>query len=188
MVDNAIGTRSANRITVVCQRKKVAPRMDASLLDLLRQMHFSADLPEDVLEQVASVASLVDYPAGTVIFREGSPPEQLLLIAKGRIALEMHVPGRGNVRILSLCPGELAAWSSLVGSGPMTASGVAIEDTQVLALPAQRLRALCDASPELGYLLMRRVGQALANRLVATRLQLLDLFSDDPAPVPLGTP
>jgi hypothetical protein len=60
----------------------------------------------------------------------------------------------------------------------MTTSAVAQEDTQVIAICAADLLALCESDPVFGYQLMQRVALALANRLVATRLQLLDLFAD----------
>ena len=86
------------------------------------------------------------------------------------------MPTRGGVRILSVGPGDMIAWSALLGDGRMTASAVAIEDTEVVAIPAADALALSETHPEFGYYLMQRVANALANRLVATRLQLLDLF------------
>jgi CRP-like cAMP-binding protein len=157
--------------------------MDARLLPLLKQLSFSSDLPDVVLTQLAELAALHDHSAGEVLFREGSAFEELLIIAQGRLALEMHVPGRGEVRLLTLGAGDLAAWSALVGNGQMTATGRALDDLRVLSIPARDLQCQCEADSELGYFVMRQVAQSLANRLVATRLQLLDLFSNDPAPI-----
>lgn len=157
------------------------------LVALLKQLHFTADLPDDVLTKLATLAAVCDHAAGGTLFREGSNHDRLLIVTKGRVVLEMHVPGRGNVPILSLGPGDIVAWSALVGNARMTTSAVARDDTQVISIPAQELRALCEADHSVGYLVMRQIGQALANRLVATRLQLLDLFSDSPPPVPLSS-
>jgi CRP-like cAMP-binding protein len=90
----------------------------------------------------------------------------------------MNVPEHGTVRILSLGPGDMVGWSAAVLElGEMTASAAAIEDTEVVALPADQLLRDCKRNPALGYEMMRRMAQQLARRLLATRLQLLELVS-----------
>jgi CRP-like cAMP-binding protein len=157
--------------------------VDAQMLaNVLGKLRFSAALPDQVLARVAALATLRGFPAGTLLFREGSQNDQLMIVTIGRVALDMQVPGRGDVRILSLGPGDVVAWSALLGGGRMTTSAVALEDTQVVAIRAADALALCQSDSTFGYHLMRQLAQALANRLVATRLQLLDLFADT-APV-----
>ena len=155
-----------------------------SLAQTLAGLRFSASFPADIVQHLAAAATQCTYPQGSVLFREGSENHQLLIVSMGRVALEMHVPGRGDVRILTLAAGDLVAWSALLGSGRMTTSAVAVDDVQVLAIPAIDLFAISDANPDFGYRLMRQVGNALAERLVATRLQLLDLFASEPPSIP----
>lgn len=147
----------------------------------LGEVAFSAELSDNVLEAIAAIAQAVNYPAGATIFREGSVDHHLYLIASGHVALEMHVPGHNRVRLLSLGPGDMLAWSSLLGEGRMTASAMAVEPTELIAIPARSLLDLCAAHPQTGYEVMQQMSLALAKRLLATRLQLLDLFSVDAA-------
>lgn len=149
-----------------------------TLAQVLSKLRFSAPLPDEAVARLASFASLRGYPAGTTVFREGDRHDQLMIITIGRIALDMLVPARGQTRILSLGPGDLVAWSALLGDGRMTTSAVALEDTQVVAISASEVLSACAVNRDFGYLLMRRLADALAERLHATRLQLLDLFSD----------
>lgn len=153
-----------------------------TLANVLGKLRFSEALPDQVIDRVAALAALRGFPADTLLFREGSQNDQLMIISVGRVALDMQVPGRGGVRIMSLGPGDMVAWSALLGGGSMTTSAVALEDTQIVAIRAADALSLCQSDPAFGYHLMRQVAQALANRLVATRLQLLDLFADT-APV-----
>ncbi|TXT27172.1 MAG: hypothetical protein FD138_2777 [Planctomycetota bacterium] len=44
-------------------------------------------------------------------------------------------------------------------------------------LPGHQLQQLCQSDAEVGFHLMWQVASALSQRLVATRLQLLDLFA-----------
>jgi CRP/FNR family cyclic AMP-dependent transcriptional regulator len=156
--------------------------MDKKVLaQVLAKLHFSATLPEEVLTHMASAAGVHKFPAGTALFRENVENHHLLIIVTGRVALDMHVPERGTVRILSLGPGDVLAWSALLAAGRMTTSAVALEDTQVVSISAEELLSACEANHSFGYFLMRQVAFALAERLVATRRQLLDLFSFEQA-------
>ena len=138
------------------------------------------------LARIAALGELRKFPAATLLFREGAQNDKLMIVSAGRVALDMQVPGRGEVRIISLGPGDMVAWSALLGGGRMTTSAVALEDTQVVAIRASDVLPLCESDPAFGYHLMRQVAQALASRLVATRLQLLDLFADTEPVVPQG--
>jgi CRP-like cAMP-binding protein len=157
-----------------------------TLANVLGKLRFSEALPNEVLERVAALAALRGFPAHTLLFREGAQNDQLMVICVGRVALDIQVPGRGDVRIMSLGPGDMVAWSALLGGGRMTTSAVALEDTQVVTIRAADALSLCRSDPAFGYHLMHQVAQTLANRLVATRLQLLDLFADTAPVVPQG--
>jgi len=157
-----------------------------SVVYVLSKLRFSERLPGSMLVRIAALAELRGFPAHSVLFRENADNDHLMIVAVGRVALDMQVPGRGEVRIMSLGPGDMLAWSALLGQGRMTTSAVALEDTQVVAIRARNVLQLCESEPEFGYQLMRQVAEALANRLVATRLQLLDLFAETEPFVPQG--
>ena len=80
----------------------------------------------------------------------------------------MNVPGRGLTRILTVLSGELLAWSALLGDGRMTASAIATEPTQAIAISGRELRQFCQVDHEVGYHAMRQVASALSQRLLAT--------------------
>ena len=50
---------------------------------------------------------------------------------------------------------------------------------ELIELSGTELTSLCRTDPALGYHLMHGLAGALAKRLLATRLQLLDLFAAD---------
>lgn len=143
-------------------------------------------MPEALRIALASKARLVVYGPGEVLFRENAAAQDLLLILTGSVALEMNVSGRGKVRLISLGPGDWAGWSALMGGGQMTTSAVAQSTAHVAKFSADELRQMCDQNPDIGYPLMKCVAHSLANRLVATRLQLLDLFSSPTTDVTLA--
>lgn len=144
--------------------------------ELLGQLQFGTHLSPAAAAKLAPLLTVREFPAGTVLFEEGALHPWVYLIAAGDVGLEMCVPARGCTRILTLGPGDLLVWSALVGSGRMTATAVALTPTRVLAIPAEALRTLCEQDHDFGYEWMRATAAALAKRLVATRLQLLDLY------------
>ena len=150
----------------------------------LNESSLFADLPAGVLDELAAVSVVLRFPANTVLFREGSENHNLYVIQSGQVVLEMCVPARGCTRLISLGPGDLVAWSALLGSGRMTASAIASEDTEVIAISAHKLLKICEANHEIGYHVMRRIAMAVSLRLLATRLQMLDLYSTESPVIP----
>lgn len=156
-----------------------------NVTSVLETLQFSASLSDAHLEELAAMGVVREFPTGAVLFHENSLNDELMIVISGSVALEINVAGRGNVRILSLGPGEMVAWSAILGGGRMTTSAVAQQDSQVVAISARKVLARCESDHAFGYHIMRRVADSLANRLVATRLQLLDVFGAEPPQIPL---
>jgi CRP-like cAMP-binding protein len=143
-----------------------------------QSLTFIKGLDPSVVEYLAQVATPVRWEKGTLVYREGELDSPLYLVEEGRVAIELTVPGKGAVTILTVGPGEVFGWSSLFQSRPKTAAARVGIPTTAWALDAERLRALCDADPRFGYVLTRRLLDVIAHRLQATRIQLLDVFKD----------
>jgi len=144
---------------------------------MLLDLAFTQGLDPGELDQIAQIAAPIQWDAGTTVFREGDRDPLLYVVEEGRIAIEIAVPGRGRVVILTVGPGEIFGWSSLFHQRPKAASARTIEPARALALDAIRLRELCDADPRIGYRLTRRILEVVSERLTATRMQLLDIYS-----------
>lgn len=144
----------------------------------LAATRFAEGFSEAELEAVCKAGRILHASAGQVIFGEGAVEDEVFVLLSGHIALEMQVPRRGNVRLLTVGAGELVGWSGLIGDGQMTATAIVTEDCHLIGLSSNALKNLCSQDHELGYVLMTRTAKAIARRLLATRLQLLDLFSE----------
>lgn len=123
-----------------------------------------------------------DYPAGTVVIREGGPCDGLGIITRGRIALRMQVPGGPDRTLITVDEGDLYGWSALLADPTATASGVAVVDTRALVFERGRLRDAMVADCALASAVQAWVLAAVARRLQATRLQLLDLYRSSAEP------
>ena len=149
-----------------------------TLRSLLSQTRFGENLAAPDLESIAGVGRLLDVPSGKVLFSEGALEDEVFVVVEGHVALEMLVPRRGNVRLLTVGPGELVGWSGLLGDGPMTATALTTDAATLIGLSSRKLRELCQQNHELGYVLMTQTAKAIAQRVLVTRLQLLDLFAE----------
>ena len=60
----------------------------------------------------------------------------------------------------------------------MTATAIALEPVRTLSINGRSLREWCESDHEAGYHVMRQLVLVLSERLLATRLQLLDLYQE----------
>ncbi len=153
--------------------------MAAALVDpftILRSMQTLSELNEGLVRQLATTAHIRSLPAGEVLFNESELHRELYLVAAGTVRLVMLTANSGRQTILSIGSGDFLAWSALVGDGLMTATAIANDDVQLIAFDAELLRQRFEQNFELGFHVMRALSKALAQRLLATRLQLLDLY------------
>lgn len=152
-----------------------------NLLEALQAMEFTHGLEPEHLERLASMATEASFSEGEILFREGDMCDVVYLVREGQVAIRIHVPGRGRVNILTVGPGQLVGWSSLFARRHMTATGCAVAATRAIAIDADKLRAACEEDHHLGHAVVWRVAGIIAERLKATRLQLLDMFASGPS-------
>ena len=141
------------------------------------QSGFLANVSPRVREKVLSLAESFRYEAGKDIFHEGDPSLYLYIVKSGHVAVEVHVPSKGRRTVLSVSPGEVFSWSALVEPRLETAAARASEDTEVFGLKGGALMDLCREDPALGFEIYRSLAEVVTARLIATRLELLEIFS-----------
>lgn len=129
-------------------------------------------------DSLCAIAKFEEVEAGQELFREGDKEDFLYIVLEGRVAMELFVPGRGRMRIFTAEPMDVIGWSSVTPViRQRTASARAVLPGCLIALDARRLRQLCEEDHDLGYIVMRRLANVVASRMLITRLQLLDIFA-----------
>jgi CRP/FNR family transcriptional regulator, cyclic AMP receptor protein len=154
--------------------------------EFLRTLAFLAAATDEDLQLLVPAMRIEPHSAGGVLFREGTYSGHAFIVAGGIVALEINGPGRRPRRFQTVGPGELLGWSPLLGSGPMTATARALTDVRVVVLQARAVLDLCARDPRFGFQFMQRTAAAVAARLSATRLQLLDVYRHELPPAPPG--
>jgi CRP/FNR family transcriptional regulator, cyclic AMP receptor protein len=133
------------------------------------------------LAVLARAASDAVYPARHRLFEDGGHARQCWLIKSGSVALDLHVPGQGRVRIETLGIGELLGLSWMYPPFTWAFGAVTVGQVKAFELDGRAVRASCEADPELGYELTRRLTRVMANRLQATRIKLISASAHAPA-------
>jgi len=145
-----------------------------TLYALIEQQPFLKGLSPRQLERLTEDAIQMQFEAGQHIFREGELANRFYLILEGSVALESEGADGTTIPIQTLGPGDDLGWSWLFLPYYLHFSARAIQPTRVLFFYGTRLRQKCEMDHDLGYELMKRVGQVLVQRLEATRRKLLE--------------
>ena len=149
--------------------------------EVLGSHPFFAGLNADAMRLIAGCASNVHFAEGEFLFEEGHEANQFWVIRRGRVALQLESPGQGAIVTDTMDEGEVVGWSWLVPPYRFFADGRAVTPVSATALDGACLRGKCEADPELGYQLLKRVTSVMYQRLQSTRIRLLDLYGTEPA-------
>jgi len=141
---------------------------------------FFKDLEPHHLDTVVGCTANVIFQAGDFIFREDQAADRFYVVRHGKVAVEVFAPGRGAVTIDTVEEGEVLGWSWLFPPYKAHFDARALTLVRALSLDGACLRAKCEKDPVLGFDLMKRFNQVIVHRLEAARMQLLDLYGNQP--------
>ena len=150
--------------------------MSQSLLQVLNDHPFVADFGPEYRSRLASMAQQVHFDEGQVIFHEGDEYSVFYLINEGMVALEIETPSQ-VLRVQSLYAGDEFDWSALLPHAGKHFQARALSPVTALAFEGDQLLASFQADPAFGLAFMLRLLGVVSERLRATRLQLLDMYS-----------
>lgn len=94
------------------------------------------------------------FPAGTPVFREGEPGDCAYVIERGRVEITSLRSGR-PVRLAVLGERELFGEMALVDDQMRSATATAVEETEVVLISRERVKAELQRSGPLLHLLLR---------------------------------
>jgi CRP-like cAMP-binding protein len=147
-----------------------------SLQEILGEHPFFEGLDDATVGLLVGCAVNVHVHAGEYLFHEGEPADRFFVVRRGRVALEVHVPGRAGAVVETVDEGGVVGWSWLVPPYHWFFDARAVQEVSAVAVDASCLREKCEADPALGYALMQRVAGVMYHRLQSARVRLLDLY------------
>jgi signal transduction histidine kinase len=124
--------------------------------------------PEDLLA-IAEFCSELTYQDDQIVLAEDAPAETMLVVERGKLALEKRVQiGRHstprNATIGHIEPGQIAGFSVLVPPYSYLTSVVSIEPTRVIAIDGAALRTYLETHPTAGHKVMNVISATISRR------------------------
>jgi CRP-like cAMP-binding protein len=147
--------------------------------DLVRDAPALQALTAEHRETIAGCARNRVAGPGEEIMREGDPADAFNIVREGTVAIVIHAPGRGELTLETLAPGDVLGWSWLVPPYRNAFGARARGTAHLIALDAACLRDKCEADPALGYDVLKLLAGVFTERLSHTRMRLLDLYGAD---------
>jgi signal transduction histidine kinase len=162
-----------------------------SIKEALKSSELFHNLTDDELAKLLPLCQEQLYEQGAVMFCEGEQCNYVQALKSGKVALETELAiSRSSVEkatIDVLSPGASFCWSALMEPHVLTSSGRCLEKTEIIALDGNKLKALLNANPQMGYKVANNLVRVVASRLEHTKqtmeLILSIIFHDLKAPL-----
>lgn len=145
---------------------KGSPSMSSTRVDTLpadqRDRMLPPPLPADEIARIARYAQQRSYKVGDLLKQAGQPSEGIFVLLSGRVAIRRRgglVPGE---LLVEYGPGEYLGELGQLANSTSMIDAEALQDTDVLLVPTQSLRALIIGEVDLGA----RIMQTLIHRRV----------------------
>ncbi len=137
--------------------------------DRLKHAELFEDISSVHLFAIAEFCREITYREGDKVFSEGEPAETMLIVERGKIALEKRVQiGRHstprNATIDYVGPGQMAGFSTIASPHVYTTSAVCIEPTRIIAIDGSNLYEYLELHPEVGLHVLHRTVTVVGQR------------------------
>lgn len=152
----------------------------AAIAKTLGKSLLFGDLNDQDRGRIARFSSEMVFEVGDLLFREGDPAENLYIVVRGMVAVEVGLLGRQRRRCATVAAaraGESVGWSAAIGSQRYMSSAYAVEKTAVLAIDREAVRLFFVENPSSGLLVMEKLADLARSRLSRTAGILADMLS-----------
>lgn len=166
--------------------------------NLLSGFAFFSDVDPDTLEAIFDKGKILEFKARDVIFHVDDPATHFYGLLNGEIDLILvfkdkvlktdieyeeaiqasMVDEEKEIVVDKVRPGQVFGWASMAGPARRTVNAECSQNSRVIALPADELKAICDKDHNLGYMLMKRLSAMIAGRLRKRTDKLIETWGE----------
>lgn len=125
-------------------------------IELLKTVPLFARCSKKQIGAVASLADLIQLPAGTRLIAEGAAGREFMVIVEG--TGEVRRKGR---KIDTLGPGDFIGEIALIAGGPRTATVLTTSDASLLVVSARQFWTLLEQVPGIQAGVIKALGERL---------------------------
>jgi CRP/FNR family cyclic AMP-dependent transcriptional regulator len=144
------------------------PLLDVeNVLPILNQIAIFGGLDDAQLYTVFHMLEVEHYKKGEFIFRQGDAPSHIRIIRSGRVHIVEYIDGT-PMELCEFKTGDCFGETSVLAIHPHTAHALAIEDTELLVIPRDKLFRLYESDPKLFGMLMMNIAREACRRLNKT--------------------
>ena len=134
-----------------------APRVIATL----RRVPLFAELSDQQLGAIADRATRKRYERDSIVFSEGDPCQELLIVEEGSVKL-LKSAANGRQQLMGIeRAGNTLAEVPVFDGGRYTVTALVIEATVLLRLDAEHFRKVCLQQPEVAVKVIKVLGHRL---------------------------
>ena len=141
----------------------------------ISELDFFKGFPEKFINLIYGCASNVVLKQGEYFCHEGENVTHFYAVRSGKVAIDIPYPGRGNITIQTIGPGEVFGWGWLFHPYQSRFSARVQSDVRAFAFDGTCLRNKLEENHHLGYELIQRFAYVIIDRLEASRRQLIDV-------------
>ncbi|VGO14964.1 Cyclic AMP receptor protein [Pontiella desulfatans] len=144
------------------------PLLDVEgVLPILNKIAVLGGLDDAQLYTVFRMLETEHYNKGEFIFRQGDAPSHIRIVRSGKVRMVENVDGTA-MELCEFGPGDCFGETSVIAIHTHTASALAVEETELLVIPREKLFALYDSDPKLFGMLALNIAREACRRLNKT--------------------
>lgn len=148
--------------------------------EFLKTVPEFSQLTQEDIERLAAAARVAEAKANSPVDVQGEPADRFYILVSGRLGVTLDLDlgvSKKSYIVTSVGPGQMFAWSGLVGNPHYTAGSRTLTDCTYLEFQVDRLNKVFADDPRLGYAVMQMVARGIAGRLRAMQLQLVQQYA-----------
>ena len=146
----------------------------------LKKIVIMTHLKDDMLDRIISITDFLKFEDQEVIFSQGDIADRFYMVKRGKVLLEQRIAEKITVSVGSIKSGFAFGWSTMIEEGYYTTDAVCAEPCEIFSMRGNKIRALCEKDPHMGYLLSRRLLVILKKRYDHRTEQFIEVIKHDP--------
>ena len=128
---------------------------------------------EEQLVEFAEISEKKNYKKYDHIYERGDHAKHLFVVNEGLVSLRRIEPGDDvGIGFEMRKSGDLFGAASFMHPQHYTLTAVCLEDTEIIAINAEKLSGLCEKNPAVGYRLMLKIAQVYFERYKSAKRNL----------------
>lgn len=150
----------------------MANNNDEQVKQILALAGITNEMTEEQIGQLVAMAEERTYSRGRLILQEDSKSRDLYIIVKGRASVLLSLPSECQREeiVYRMRDGQIFGELALVDGSPRSASIQADDEVITYRLPYEKLMALLEENPRIGYYLMRNIAAIISARMRNTNM------------------